>query len=350
MEVFMKRLSRRVIGCASSIAFFGFIIASGITLVAHRFVKEFSHSHVTLDQDQFTWDMPVGEAEPPGAFRRRLTMQTRDGIILQGEFWSQPHPVPTVILCHGYRVPIRHLQSVAALEYRSGYNILLFDFRGHGESARAVISGGNAEVYDLEAAVKTASQQPETLPGKLILHGFSMGASVALLLPPHPDVAAIIADSAYARLDTILQRLTHYQLSAESMSWHRFFHCLRGGIPAFCWAAVVVSRLVFRLRFGHALIARPDRSFKRWGTRSKAASHLCPRPILLIHCTHDSLIPLSHAHQLAAKARAHQVPIETYFVEHGSHCGAYGSNPERYVQRLQQFVALHIGDHYPFTS
>src|SRR5438270_78408 len=87
-----------------------------------------------------------------------------------------------------------------------------------------------------------------------------MGASVALLLPPHPDVAAIIADSAYARLDTILQRLTHYQLSAESMSWHRFFHCLRGGIPAFCWAAVVVSRLVFRLRFGHALIARPDSS------------------------------------------------------------------------------------------
>jgi len=205
-------------------------------------------------------------------------------------------------------------------------------------------------VYDLEAAVKTASQQPETLPGKLILHGFSMGASVALLLPPHPDVAAIIADSAYARLDTILQRLTHYQLSAESMSWHRFFHCLRGGIPAFCWAAVVVSRLVFRLRFGHALIARPDRSFKRWGTGSKAASHLYPRPILLIHCTHDSLIPLSHAHKLAARARAHHVPIETYFVEHGSHCGAYGSNPERYVQRLQQFVALHVGDHYPFTS
>ena len=338
----MKRLSRWAIGFASSITFLGFIIASGITLVAHRFVKEFTHSHVTLDLDKFTWDMPVGEPEPPDAFRRPLTIQTRDGKLLRGEFWAQPHPAPTVIICHGYRVPIRNLQSIGALEYRSGYNILLFDFRGHGQSDYAVISGGNAEVYDLEAAVTTASQQPETLPGKIILHGFSMGASVALLLRPHPDVAAIIADSPYARLDTILQRLAHYQLMEETTSWHRFFHWLRGGFPALCWAAVIVSRLVFRLRFGHALIARPDRSFKRWRAQSKVASHLSPGPILLIHCTHDPLIPLSHAQQLAAQAKAYHVPIETYFVEHAAHCGAYGSNPERYVRQLQQFVALHV--------
>ena len=346
----MKRVSRWIIGFASSLAFFGFIIISGITLVANRFVKEFSHSHVALDQDKFTWDMPVGEPEPPDVFRRPLTIETCDNKLLKGEFWAQPHPAPTVILCHGYRVPVRHLRSIGALEYRAGFNILLFDFRGHGESVQAVISGGNAEVYDLEAAITTASQQPETLPEKIILHGFSMGASVALLLPVHSEVAAIIADSPYARLDTILQRLAHYQLMIETTSWHRFFHWLRGGLPAFCWAAVTVSRLVFRLRFGHALIARPDRSFKRWSTRSGAATYLSPRPILLIHCTQDPLIPLSHAQQLAAQAKAYHVPLETYFVEHASHCGAYGSNPERYVRQLQQFVALYVGDHHPFTS
>src|SRR5205085_4621899 len=145
-----------------------FIVASGILLLAHRFVKEFSHSHVALDREQFTWGMPVGVPEPPATFRRPLTIQTRDSKLLQGEFWAQPLPAPTVILCHGYRVPRQHLQPVAALQYRSGYNVLLFDFRGHGQSARAAISGGNAEVRDLEAAVKTASQEPDTLPGKLI--------------------------------------------------------------------------------------------------------------------------------------------------------------------------------------
>jgi len=70
---------------------------------------------------------------------------------------------PTIILYHGFRVPRHHLHPVAALEYRSGYNSLLFDFRGHGQSARAVTSGGIAEVRDLEAAWKATRKQPERI-------------------------------------------------------------------------------------------------------------------------------------------------------------------------------------------
>jgi len=87
------------------------------------------------------------------------------------------------------------LRPVAALEYKYCYNVLLFDFRGHGESESVATSGGNAEIHDLEAALTVASQQPETLPGKIVIHGFSMGASIALLTDPHPDVAAIVVDS-----------------------------------------------------------------------------------------------------------------------------------------------------------
>ncbi len=148
-----------------------------------------------------------------------------------------------------------------------------------------------------------------------------MGASVALLLPPHPDVVAIIADSPYARLDVILQRLVRFRLTAVSISWPPFFHRLRGTIPALSWAAVAVSRLLFRLRFGHALIARPDRSFKRWRVPSKAALHLHPTPILLIHSAHDPFIPVSHALRLTAQAKAYHVPIKTYVVEHATYCG-----------------------------
>ncbi len=69
-----------------------------------------------------------------------------------------------------------------------GCNLLLFDFRGHGQSDRATMSLGNAEVRDLQAAITVASQQPETLPGTVILRGFSMGAAFALLIPPRPEV------------------------------------------------------------------------------------------------------------------------------------------------------------------
>ena len=341
MEVF----PHWAIGLVSSSALFGFMITSALVVLAHHFIEEFTRSHVVLDEDEFTFDMPEEETEPPAPCRRLLSIQTCDGKLLQGEFWAQSHPAPSIILCHGYRVPRHHLHPVAALEYRCGYNVLLFDFRGHGQSARAVTSGGIAEVRDLEAALTAARQQPEVLPGKVILHGFSMGASVALLLPPNSDVAAIIADSPYARLDAILRRLVHYRLMRGSTAWPPFFQWLRGSIPALAWAAVAVSRPLFHLRFGHALIARPDRRFKRWRRGAAQASlPLRPTPILFIHSADDLLIPVSHARQLAALARASRVPVTTYVVEHATHCGAYGSNPGRYVAQLQQFLALHVGD------
>lgn len=343
MESAMAKWSRWVIGSASSIGLLGVMASSGIVLLAHRFVNEFTRSHVLLDDNQFTWDMPVAEPEPPAMARRSLSIHTCDGKRLSGEFWAQPHPAATIILCHGYRVPQVHLHPVAALEYRAGYNILLFDFRGHDKSAQAVISGGIAEVRDLQAAVLVALQQPETLPGKLALHGFSMGAAVSLLMPPHPEVVGIIADSAYARLDAILQRLTHYRLTEESTSWPALFHRLQALLPALSWAAVVASRLLFRLRFGHALMARPDRSFKRWAAPAKTTYQ--PHPaILLIHSRDDELIPFSHARQIAAQAQTYHIPIETYFVQHASHGGAYGSDPEQYVTRLKHFLAQHTAD------
>jgi alpha-beta hydrolase superfamily lysophospholipase len=333
-----------IMGLVSNFTLFGCIITGVLLLMAHRFVKEFTHSHVTLDEEQFSWDMPLAKPEPSHGFRRPLTIRTCDGKRLSGEFWAQPHPAPTIILCHGYRVPRIHLHPVAALEYHYGYNILLFDFRGHGESARAVISGGNAEVRDLEAAVALACQQAETLPRKLFLHGFSMGASVTLLMPAHAEVVGIIADSPYARLDDILRRIAQYRFSAESTSWPPSIHWLRGSFPVLAWVAVAASRLLFRLRFGHPLIARPDLSFKRRATIARAAGPLRPPAILLIHSSDDELIPLSHAQQLAVQAQAYHVPIETYFVEHATHGGAYGRDPEQYCTRIEQFIAHQLGD------
>lgn len=338
----MAKRSWWVIASASSIGFLGIIVSTGIVLLAHRFVNEFTHSHVVLDDDQYTWDVPVAEPEPSPLLQRQLTIETCDGKRLSAEFWAQPHAAPTIILCHGYRVPGIHLRPVAALEYGSGYNVLLFDFRGHGKSARAVVSGGIAEVRDLQAAVQAAQQQPETLPGTLALHGFSMGAAVSLLMPSHPEVVGIIADSSYARLDAILQRLTHYRLTEESTSWPTLFRWLQRLFPALSWAAVEASRLLFRLRFGHTFMARPDRSFKRWAAAAKAAQQP-PPAILLIHSVDDEYIPFSHAQQIAAQAQACHIPIETYFVRHATHGGAYGSDPAQYVARLKHFLAQQTG-------
>ncbi len=338
---------RWIVGLTTGGGLLGVAATTGLVMLARRFVEEFSRPHIVLDSTLFTWKMPKPEAEPPNAFRRELHFFTSDGKLLHGEFWSHPQPAPTIIICHGYRVSGTLLSPVATLEYNRGYNILLFDFRGHGGSESVNTSGGNAEVRDLEAAIAVASRQPETIPGKIVLHGFSMGAAIILLTPPHPDVVAIIVDSPYAHLDIILRGFVHWQLMEQTNSWSPRLGWLRRMFHALSWGTVVMSRPVFRLRFGYALMAHPAGSMKRWrgGLRKSRESHI--PPILLIHGMNDTFISIEHAHQIVAQARRYDIPLETYFSEGSNHCAAYGDHPQEYIESLQRFVAKYLGDAYP---
>ena len=343
----MSGRHRLAISLASSVGLLGVTITSGLAVLANRFVEELSRPHTLMDESIFTWEVPRNTIEPPSTLQRSLLFETRDGTLLSGDFWAQPHPAPTVVLCHGYRTSRSHLRTVAGLEYARGYNILFFDFRGHGESDSVMTSGGNAEVRDLEAALEVATLQPETLPQRVIIHGFSMGASVALLTPPRPEVVAIVADSPYAHSDDILRRLVHYQLTQESKNWRASLHTLQHLWPAIAWLTVFASSFVFRFRFGYDVVAHPATSFRRWRARTKVAHAQRMIPILLIHSAGDTLIPINHARQIADEAKLYGVPVETYFTEDQCHCGAYGYNPEEYVNVLQRFLARYLHDDFP---
>jgi alpha-beta hydrolase superfamily lysophospholipase len=338
----MPRKSRWVISGASVAGTLGLAATSSLLMLAHHFIEELSRPHGLLDEVSIPWTLPDPEPEPPASLQRSLLFHTSDGTLLRGDFWAQPRPAPTIVICHGYRTNRAHLRPVAALEYKYGYNILLFDFRGHGESESVPTTGGNAEIRDLEAALNVVRLQPETLPGKIIIHGFSMGASVALLIEPQPDVAAIIVDSPYARLDEILLRVVHWQLTRSSNSWSPLLQPLRNGFHALTQATYAVSTVLFRLRFGHTLNARPDTSFKRWHTRSKEQVYKSYPPILLIHGMKDSAIPIAHAYQIMTQAKEHNITLETYFVEEADHCGAYGYDPQQYTRVLLEFMKQHL--------
>jgi len=346
-EFIMSGHHRLFVGLASSAGILGLTVTSGLAVLANRFVEELSRPHTLLDDSVFTWELPRTNSEPPLALQRSLLFETADGTLLSGDFWAQPRPAPTIVLCHGYRTSRSHLRTVAALEYSHGYNMLFFDFRGHGESDSVMTSGGNAEVCDLEAALEVAARQPETIPGKIIIHGFSMGASVALLTPPRLDVVAIIADSPYAHSDDILRRLVRYQLTEGSKSWRAPLRRLQRFWPVVAWLTVFVSTIVFRVRFGYDVIAHPATSFKRWCMRTKAAREHYVIPILLIHASGDTLIPIAHSHQIAAEAQLYGVPVDTYFIEEMDHCGAYGYDPAAYVNVLHRFLSQYLHDDFP---
>lgn len=333
------------IALATGVGVASFLATGSVIALANHFVEELSSPHTHTTKQPFSFQLPSGAPEPPLSMRRPITFHTVDGKILRGDFWAQPHAAPTVVLCHGYRFSRDLLRPVAALEYLHGFNVLLFDFRGHGESQRVNTSGGSAEVRDLEAALDVAALQQETLPGKIVVHGFSMGAAIALLMQPRPEVAAIVADSPYAHLDEILRRLIHFELSHKTSRWRTPFSYLHRIFPAVSWMIVGASQAVFFARFRHRLIVSPAASLRRWSMHKyRVATTGCPYPpILLIHGLADQAIPFEHACRLVAQARSQNIPLTTYFVAQADHCGAYGFDPAGYIQELKRFLASCLG-------
>ncbi len=345
-----------ITGAAVGAGGLGLAAACGAVIVASRLIDEFIKPHRSLAEEQEYWKIPqewrisltAGGFEPPPSRHRSLTFCAADGPRLRGDFWAQPQPAPTMVICHGYRTASMHLHPLAALEYALGYNVMLFDFRGHGESESVFTSGGTAEVNDLLAALTVASQQPETLPGKICIHGFSMGASIALLALPHYEVAALIADSPYVYFDEILRRLVGYRYALSQRDAPAKELSYQAHTPAalIIRAIIAVGFLVFRMRFGYPLKNRLDTRFKHWKTMSEKPFHPSrpPTPVLLIQAMGDELIPIEHTCQLVARAKKYGVPMEVYFVDHATHCGAFKHNPQQYIAVLQHFVAHHLGD------
>jgi fermentation-respiration switch protein FrsA (DUF1100 family) len=71
----------------------------------------------------------------------------------------------------------------------------------------------------------------------------------------------------------------------------------------------------------------------------EAVAAISPRPLLLIHGAADSLIPVSHAHELFAAARE---PKQCWIVEGAEHCGAYFADRTGYVARTAEFFRQYL--------
>jgi alpha-beta hydrolase superfamily lysophospholipase len=321
----------------------GVLLAGGVTLaLGLRFISEFTRPGVTLDPHSTLWGgwtFPQAIAEPSRERQRRVRCVSADGAALRGEFWAQPQASPTIIVSHGFHLPSVHFRSVAALEYAHGANVFLFDYRGHGESAQIHTTCGAAEVNDLIAAVQLAAEQPETRSNAVYIHGFSMGAAVALLMPPQPAVAGIIADSPYARLDEMIVLVIAQILDRETAQLRGPARLVRRLIPLLAHLTLTSGRILFRARYHRQLVARPDRAIQRHIWAKTCASRTGTPPMLLIHAERDPLIAVRHAHRLVAIARQVGIPVQAYYTPSPIHCGSYGHDPQRYMALVQEFLA-----------
>lgn len=136
----------------------------------------------------------------------QVSFISTDNITLSALLIQRPNPKANLLLCHGYRGNKELMYSY--IDMFPEYNILMFDFRAHGQSGGSITSIGYHESKDVIAGAKylreqTATQSSTQLP--LIVLGVSMGGAAAVKAAElDPGLAdAIIIDSSYASLSSI---------------------------------------------------------------------------------------------------------------------------------------------------
>lgn len=241
----------------------------------------------------------------------------RGGLILRG--WFMPaESTRVVILAHGYamhRLGDSAALPLAALLVRRGYNVLAFDFRGHGHSDGRLVSLGFHEKHDILGAIAYLQRRFAPHRPAIGLLGLSMGGATALeaLALAPDDIQAVVSDSAYADLLGYLQE--------HVSTWSR--------LPRFPfdWLILHVAQALTRVRM-------------REVSGLRALQRAPGVPVLFIAGTADTLIPHEHSLQLHRASGAGEEYL--WLVDGAGHVQAFDQQPGPYGERVLAFFDKHL--------
>lgn len=224
----------------------------------------------------------------------------------------------TIIFSHGFRGN-RLEPGVPALELarslvNDGFNVLMFDFRNHGQSDGDVTTLGYHEVKDIFGAVEWLRRERAAQAEQIGIIGFSMGAVTAIMAASHePGIGAVVADSPFSDLRSYLQ--------VNMPVWT--------GLPnvPFTWTIMAILPPLIDLQVDEVSPV---------GVMSDM-----PQPVLLIHTDGDSAIPVGESQRLAAAGRPGRT--ELWIVRGHRHVGARSVDPAVYDARVIGFFRDALG-------
>ncbi len=211
-----------------------------------------------------------------------------------------------VILCHGLGCAKYTSLKYAAMFFRLGFRVLIYDHRNHGYSGKAHTSMGFYEKYDLKKLVDWCIERFGT-DCRIITHGESMGAATVLMhLGIDHRISAAIADCAYSDLTQLLcHQLKHY------------YH-----LP--CFLIPVESLLTYlRAGFWYSEVS-PVSTVRRTLT-----------PILFIHGKNDHYVPAAMSKEMYACKKKNKA---LYLVAGARHAESYCRNKEGYEKVVERFL------------
>lgn len=245
--------------------------------------------------ETFTLHRPkIGDRINPrsalGLSYENVALKTKDRVVLDG--WFIPaQSDKAVVVGHGLGANKSNFLSIAEFWHDLGFNVLIFDFRGHGKSQGHTISLGYRERLDIEAGLDYLSARQDINQQKIIGYGVSFGGA-ALIQAAAEDarLKAIIIDSSYANIDSLALQTVEKT----------------GFVPP------VFVKIIARIGLSMASF-ECGFDIRKFSTERALAE--VKQPVLLMHGKKDTLIPWVETEKLFATA--HQPKFLHFFETQG---------------------------------
>ncbi|MDR1643967.1 MAG: alpha/beta hydrolase [Clostridiales bacterium] len=236
-------------------------------------------------------------------------MDSHDGLALHARaFIQEERSAKWAIVVHGYAGSGLDMLKVAKRFYGMGFNVLLPDLRGHGESEGVCVGMGWHDRMDILGwACETARNEPDS---EIALYGLSMGAAAVLMasgeeLPE--NVKCVVEDSGYT---SVVDEFSHHL--KETLHLPKF--PILNTVGAFCsiWNGFSIAE-------------------------ASAVSQIrkCKTPTLFIHGGMDTLVPAEMAFELYEAARC---PKEIFIVPEAGHGVSESVARDAYWARVKRFI------------
>ncbi|MDD5258481.1 MAG: alpha/beta hydrolase [bacterium] len=241
-----------------------------------------------------------------------VTFSSTDGIQTIGFFIPGQKTKPTVIVLHGYGTNKSDILNFAEMLHHHDYNVLVFDFRGHGQTKGKCTLGYN-ETRDLSGAVNYLMTRKDIDQNKIGVLGCSMGANVAIIGAANDQrIKAIVADSGFASFEKTVTRFAKLFYNLPKYPF----------VPPAIWFAEL--RAGFNAKKADA---------------TKYIGKISPRAVFIIGGANDVRIPPVNQDDLFKAAGE---PKQLWIAPEADHLEARGLWPREYERKVMTFFDKYL--------
>jgi hypothetical protein len=246
-----------------------------------------------------------------------ITINSFDDTKLYGWWMGAGPDAATVIVLHGVKKNRTDVLRGALVLRHAGFNVLVFDGRGHGDSGGRFVTYGFFERRDVETVLDYLVKEKGVDRNRVGLAGESMGAAIALQVAAHnPGVRAVWADSPFASLRRVAQEFVRKVTGLPEAV-----------LSPVLWTTLQVAN--YRGKF----------DVKTVDPQVLAAKINCP--VYLVHGTEDQLIATAHSEHIFESLAGEK---QIWIVEGAQHARAIRRVKREYKQRLVAFFEEKLKD------